>query len=451
MGADDWFPEGTNGLLRLEPTGRRDPSLQVALQLEPYDIRTAAVQPDGGVLVAGGFTSVNGMARPGLARLGRDGLLDPTFAPATNLDLEVWAMAVQSDRKILVGGRRANFGEGSAVMRLEPDGQVDAGFASPSVEGPSRLVETIVLQPDDRILIGGLFTSVGDFPRCGIARLNQDGSVDEGFVPPAVSVNDDAGDGVEHIRVLADRRILMAGGFSSESGGLGSIARLHADGSLDSSFVPDLPERRPVRALAVQSDGRILLAGPFPTETDWGTLLRLQPDGAADATFRPEVGVGIAALALQTDGRILVATNSTLSGTVLRLRPDGTRDPLWQTPGQSGDYDPVTTALLLQPDGQAILTGAWQSINGVAWPGLARLKSDASACRLRVQNGLTPEGNFRLEFTGIPGGCYQIDTSDDLRNWRPWIVLDDPVSPLDLLDPTTGGADRRFYRARLLP
>jgi uncharacterized delta-60 repeat protein len=451
VGAGDWFPEGTNCVLRLGPGGERAAGLQVTLQLEPYGLQTAAAQPDGCVLLAGYFTSLNGLARPGLARLGPDGLLDPTFSPPADVNLRVWAIAVQNDGKILVGGLRANFGEGPALVRLEADGRPDSGFIGPAVQGPSPLVETIALQPDGRILIGGLFTQVGDAERCGIARLNRDGSVDESFQPPTFILSDDPGFGVEHIRVLPDHRILMAGGFSSEGGSPHSIARLQANGNLDPSFVPALPEQRPIRAMAVQFDGRILLAGEFPTGTNWGRLLRLMPDGAADSTLQPEVGVGICALALQADGRILVATNSCVSGTVIRLRPDGLRDATWQSPPGTGGYFSEAGALLLQPDGQVIQATGWRSLGGVPRPGIARLNNDASGCHLRVRDGLTPEGYFRLEFTGVPGGRYLIETSEDLRDWRPWILLEDPMSPLDLLDPTAGGADLRFYRARRTP
>ena len=363
----------------------------------------------------------------------------------------MWAIAVQNDRKILVGGLQANFGEGPALMRLDPDGRPDPGFVGPEVEGPARVVETITLQPDGRILIGGVFTSVTDLPRCGIARLNPDGTVDENFQPPTVILSDDPGYGMEHIHVLPDQRILVAGGFSSESDTLHSITRLHADGSLDPSFVPALPEQRPIKVMAVQSDGRILLAADFLTGTNWGRLLRLMPDGAADQTFQPEVGVGISALAVQPDGRILLATNSMVSAGMVRLHPNGALDPLWQTPVVIGGYYPETRTLLLQPDGRVIVAGAWQGIGGVPRPGIARLNNDASGCHLRAWDGLTPEGYFHLEFTGIPGGRYLIEISDDLRGWVPWILLDDPVSPLDLLDPTAGGADQRFYRARLEP
>jgi hypothetical protein len=133
------------------------------------------------------------------------------------------------------------------------------------------------------------------------------------------------------------------------------------------------------------------------------------------------------------------------------LFPDGTRDPLWQTPAISGGYYPETEHLIIRPDGGVVASGAWQSIGGIPRPGIARLNNDASGCHLRVRDGLTPEGYSRLEFTGIPGGRYLLETSDDLQDWRPWILLDDPVSPLDLLDPTAGGADRRFYRARIEP
>lgn len=451
VGADDWYSAGTNGVLRLEPTGRRDGSVQVTLQVEPIEIQTAAVQPDGRVVVAGTFTSVNGIARPGLARLGVDGLLDPTFSSPADLDIEVWAIAVQDDQGILLGGLSRSTTGGVALVRLRPDGSRDTGFSGPAVQGPCPLIETIALQPDGRILIGGLFSKVGGVERWGVARLNPDGSVDESFRAPEMILSDDPGYGVEFIRVLSDQRILIAGGFSSENGALASIARLQGDGSRDGSFVPELPETRPIQALAVQADGRILLAGSFPAGTDWGRLLRLLPDGGADGTFQPEVGVGINALAVQSDGRILVTTHSTSSGAVVRLHSDGTRDTLWQTSLGSSDFNAETTVVLPLASGGAILSGSRQSIGGVPRLGVARLNGDASACYLRVRGGVSSEGIFPFQFTGIAGGDYVVEVSEDLRDWATWLPLDEPGSSLDLSDPAAGGVARRFFRARLLP
>jgi hypothetical protein len=174
------------------------------------------------------------------------------------------------------------------------------------------------------------------------------------------------------------------------------------------------------------------------------------PDGAADPTFQPEVGVGISALALQADGRILVATNSGVSGAVARLRPDGVSDALWQTQLGVGGYYPETSALLLQPDGQAILAGRWQSIGGVPRPGIARLNNDAIASRL-VAGRITPQGYFQFSVQGYAGVHYVLEASADLMDWTPLIALVHPGGQLEVFDPDARNFPQRFYRARIEP
>ena len=451
VGADDWDAAGTNCVLRLSPIGARELGLQTHLQVEGYGLLSAAMQSDGRLLVGGYFSSVNGVALPGLARLGTDGLVDSTFAPpASLLNLEVRAFAIQEDRKILLGGFSRNGSSGSSLARLNADGSWDPSFSSPVLEGQSTMVEKIALQADGKILIGGLFNTVGGLARSGLARLNSNGSPDETFVPPQMTTSDDPGYGVEFIHVLSDQRILIAGGFDSPGGTLARIVRLQSDGRVDATFVPELPENQPIRAMAVQGDGRILLAGPFQSGDAWGRLLRLLPDGGADPVFHPGLGVGITALAVQADGQILVATNTDHAGTVVRLRADGTRDPLWRTSLGAPDSYLNTTALLVQPSGEVIVLGQWQSVDGVPRPGLARLNGDASACYLRVRGRLSAANGFPFQFIGIPRGHFVIEASEDLRAWHTWLELVDPVSPLDLWDPEAGSVAHRFFRARLL-
>jgi uncharacterized delta-60 repeat protein len=450
VGADDWYATGTNCLLRLTPAGEREQDFRVAFQVEGSGLLAAALQADGQVLVAGYFTSVNGFARPGLALLGTDGLADATFSPSTNLSLEVWTIAVQADQKILVGGLSTTGSGGDALARLNTDGSLDTTFSSPILAGPCTMVEAIAVQADGKILIGGLFDTVEGQESAGIVRLNSDGSVDESFVSPTLTVWDDPGYGVEFIRVLADQKILIAGGFNSASGKLASIARLQPNGSLDTTFEPELPEIQPVKALAVESDGSVLIAGAFQDGSNWGRLLRLGTNGAVDSTFQPAVGVGISALALQVDGRILVATNTDRTGTVIRLRTDGTLDTAWQTTLAATETYLNTQALLTQADGGALVVGQWQSVGGLPRPGLARLNGDASACYLKAGSRSTT-GDFRFQFIGISSGCFKIEVSDDLLNWTQWLELTNPISPVDLSDPSTAGMAQRFFRARLLP
>jgi uncharacterized delta-60 repeat protein len=125
--------------------------------------------------------------------------------------------------------------------------------------------------------------------------------------------------------VQADGKILAAGDFTTlGGGGTGTttrnyVGRLNADGNLDTSFDPGANE--PVYALAVQADGKILVGGNFTTLGGGGTgtttrnyIGRLDADGSLDTSFNPGANDTVMALAVQTDGRILVGGGFTTLG-----------------------------------------------------------------------------------------------------------------------------------------
>jgi uncharacterized delta-60 repeat protein len=280
------------------------------------DVRAIAVQPDGKILVAGNFLTIGGggngtVDRRYIARLNPDGSVDLPFNPGVNMNGSVEAMALQADGKVLVGG---NFyaGLGGAVRyyfgRLNTDGTADATFA-PGVNGP---VYAIAVQTDGRILLGGLFTMMGgqfgDTQRRYVGRLNADGSVDATFNPGA-------NQRVETIAVQADGKVLLGGIFSGLGGGTGTtprfnIGRVNADGTVDQDFIPGANQL--VMALAVQADGRILVGGAFTTLGGGGTgavlrsrIGRLNADGSIDPAFNPGAESEVLALAVQMDGHIL--------------------------------------------------------------------------------------------------------------------------------------------------
>ncbi len=94
-------------------------------------------------------------------------------------------------------------------------------------------VYSVAVQADGKILLGGDFTTVGGTPRNHIARLNADGTLDTGFNPNA---NGD----VYSVAVQADGKILLGGNFTTVGGtARNHIARLNADGTLDTGFNPN--------------------------------------------------------------------------------------------------------------------------------------------------------------------------------------------------------------------
>ncbi len=283
-------------------------------------IFAVAVQPDGKVLIGGQFTTLspNGgaaVASHFIARLNPDGTLDSSFYP--NPNSYVRAIAVQADGKIVIGedftALAPNNGASVTrkyIARLNPDGTLDTSYNPVA----NATVNTLVLQPDGRILAGGTFNTF--FPNNGssvtrraIARINTDGTIDSGFNPNASTP---ASPAVYTIVVQADGSVLAGGHFTTIGGQTRTnIARLDATTGAADSFNPSA--NSDVNTIVVQADGKIVVGGLFnafiSTPTIGGQtrnrIARLDPvTGLADS-FDPNANSTVNALALQSDGKIL--------------------------------------------------------------------------------------------------------------------------------------------------
>lgn len=192
-----------------------------------YDSNTTffalAKQPDGKVLAGGILNPVDGLLRAGVVRFNSDGTLDATFQPpafavadASQQLPAVFAIAVQPDGKVLVGGFFSAIGGAtqSNVARLNADGSLDLAF-NPSVAGVDGMVYAIALQPDGKIILGGNFTSVNHVPLAGVARLTPAGSVDPEF-NPGLGI---AGVGtVKSLALALDGSVYLGGDFTRFDG-----------------------------------------------------------------------------------------------------------------------------------------------------------------------------------------------------------------------------------------
>ena len=343
-----------------------------------------AVQADGKILVGGAFTTLGGggtgtTARNGLGRLNADGTLDNTFNPGANG--QVYAFALQTDGKILVAGTFTTLGGGGTgtstrnrIARLNPDGSLDAGFNP----GANNHAYAMALQTDGKILVGGVFTTLGGggtgtTTRNHIGRLNPDGSLDTSFNPGTNNT-------VNVLTAQADGKILVGGFFTTlGGGGTGTttrthIGRLNPAGSLDTSFDPGANDN--VTALVMQADGKILVGGQFTTLGGGGTgtttrnnIGRLNSNGTLDTSFDPGANSYVSSLAVQADGTILVGGNFTALGgggtgifarnRIGQLNPNGT-----QTSFNPGASD-VVRALAVQADGKILAGGFFHGANSI--------------------------------------------------------------------------------------
>jgi len=167
-----------NRLVRLSPNGAIDSSF--ATSDSPNNrVRSIAVQPDGKIIFAGDFTSVGGYSKGRIARKTSAGSLDLPFGSSVGANSSVYQAIVQSDGKVLIGGGFSSYNGTSrnSVGRLNSDGSLDSSFnPGASVNGP---VISLALQSSGKVVIGGSFSAVGGFTRNCIARLTTTGGLDE--------------------------------------------------------------------------------------------------------------------------------------------------------------------------------------------------------------------------------------------------------------------------------
>ena len=144
-----------------------------------------AVQADGKILVGGFFTSIGGQPRNHIARLDPTTGLADSFDP--NADSEVFSIAVQADGKILAGGDfTASIGgqTRNRIARLDPTTGLADSF-DPNAKARDPAVASIVVQADGKILVGGFFLSIGGQTRNSIARLDPTTGLADSFDPQA--------------------------------------------------------------------------------------------------------------------------------------------------------------------------------------------------------------------------------------------------------------------------
>ena len=328
-------------------------------------VKALAVQPDGRVLLGGSFGAVNGVSRYGLARLYSDGSLDAGFLPSGSSTVSgtVNAMALQSDGRIVIGGAFSYFNGITryGIARLNSNGAVDGSFAPTN---SSLTVNAVAVQSDNKVIIGGV-----NF----LYRLNSDGTFDSTFINLAATFT------IYAIAVQSDGKIVIGGSFTSYNGtSRNNLARLNADGTLDGLFLNGLTgANNAVRCLQMQGDGKILLGGDFSSvnNTQRNRVARLNSSGALDTGFAtgPVSGGSVYALAQQSDNSILIGGNFTCSTyvspiqyysyNVARLYADGTMNTSFSC---SNYLFNTTYALALQTDGRVVVGGNFSNFGNIA-------------------------------------------------------------------------------------
>jgi uncharacterized delta-60 repeat protein len=199
----------------------------------------------------------------------------------------------------------------------------------------------------------------------------QIGGLDPGFAPGAI-LNGAVAGVVRALIAQSDGKVIVAGDFTSIAGtARGRLARLNADGSLDASFASAAGADGAINALAVQSDGKIIIGGEFTTfdGTARNRIARVTMTGVLDTTFAPGTGAnGTVNAVLIVSSSIYIGGDFTQvngSGRVrlARLTSTGTLDPFMS--GSAG-ANATVHALAYYSFGSNLLYvgGAFTTFNG---------------------------------------------------------------------------------------
>ncbi|MCU7842016.1 MAG: DUF4347 domain-containing protein, partial [Candidatus Thiodiazotropha sp. (ex Troendleina suluensis)] len=373
--------------------------------------QSVIVQPDGKILVAG--YSHNGTTMNfTLTRYNADGSLDTSFdgdgivttgITVNSTDIGE-SVALQADGKILVAGYSYNPASSTtefALVRYNSDGSLDTtfdtdGIVTTLINTGSDIGNSVTVQADDKILVAGYsYNPASSTNEFALVRYNSDGSLDttfdtDGIVTTLISTGSDIGNSVT---VQADDKILVAGysyGPASSTSEF-TLIRYNTDGSLDTTFDTDgivitdigTSSNDIGNSVTLQPDGKILVAGS--SDSDFA-LVRYNSDGSLDATFDGNSGFGNGivttdigtssadtgySVAVQADGKILVAGLSNNDFALARYNADGSLDTTFDGDSGTGNGKVTTDigtlsndigySVTLQPDGKILVAGSSDS------------------------------------------------------------------------------------------
>jgi uncharacterized delta-60 repeat protein len=377
----------------------------------------AALQLDGKLVVAGLAAPLATISSIAVLRYHQNGTLDQSFGykiPGSvstvvrgTID-EARAMTIQPDGKIVsVGRARVTNRYYFAVARQNADGTLDSNFGANGTlitkigaGDTDSEARAVALQADGKIVVAGRLydasTNLGLF-YFALARYNPDGSLDQTFdgdgtvIVPAANENNEA----FAVAVQPNGKIVVAGYYDTLAGSQSAydlaVVRLESNGALDASFdedgivTTDLGSGSETAfSLALQSDGKILIAGSGGINLDFA-IVRYNTNGSLDGEFGTNgkvltpVGTSldeIRSLALQPDGKIIAAGNARVGSqsdfAVVRYNPNGTLDTTFDGDGKA--ITPITTnstdlasSVLVQANGRIIIVGSSTTGTGTSF------------------------------------------------------------------------------------
>jgi uncharacterized delta-60 repeat protein len=434
--------------------------LGVEDELFPNGLHALGVQTNGQIIIGGRFLRVDGMARSNLARLNPNGSVDPAFNVALTSSFgltDVKAILVLPNNQLLIGGDFAtvNGANRAGLARLNADGALDTTF-DPVFTGLADTVNTIVRQPDGKLIISGTFAGQ-------LVRLNANGTLDTSFNAGRAVFS-----GVRRILLQPDGKVLCHVSFYNFAQRIyTNVIRLNANGDWDASFQPTVTSPPEVTAFALQQDGKIVVAGLFDTVNGGPRkgAARLHSNGILDESFNLTNSQGsfhtnggsLSFVGAQSDGQILLGGSFTVFPnaaipSIARFLSNGSLDPAFEPAEFYSPEDHTVFASTTLPSGKILIAGEFTDVNGYSRRGIARLFGDRGTDLKFIATEYLTNRTVRLTLTNQPGGVYVIESSTNLlaTNWLSLSTNTVAASAFNFIDTNASAYERRFYRARQL-
>ena len=277
-------------------------------------------QSDGKILVAGS-TSTTLV----IFRYNTNGSLDSTFGNKGNVNtsflnssLNISAIVIQSDSKILVAGSTWNGAQSFILIRYTSNGSLDNSFGDNGIVATDNGgTNALTIQSDGKIVIAGFYLKTNSERNFALARYNTNGSLDNTFGNFGIVTTDLGRSQAMSIAIQSDGSILVAGSSDTAF----ALVQYTANGSLDITFGNNgiVTTHNCPNTLTIQKDGKILVVGGYSNDTVI-TIVRYTNNGGLDNTFGSggintktiyKINFGIInlkkSLAIQSDGKIVMA------------------------------------------------------------------------------------------------------------------------------------------------
>jgi len=351
----------------------------------------------------------------------------------------IYDIALQGDGKIVVVGSAFNGSNDDIVVaRYNVSGSIDSSFDFTGVKIIDMnfghdFARAVKIQTDGKIVIAGEAYNGTDNDFV-VIRLNSNGSFDNSFDTDGIVTTDfnTNFDNAFDLALQTDGKIVVAGAAYVDSIYNFGVARYNTNGSLDNTFSTDgkttvlLTNNDQAYSVAIQSDGKIVLAGPTlqPDFYNAFGVVRLNTDGSLDNSFDTDgkviTSVGAFSdeahdIAIQTDGKIVVVGNATLTGpirfAVVRYNTNGTLDNTWNGSGMTTTSFGATwdeaRSVVIQPDGKILAGGI--ATSGTPRYAIALYNSDGT-----LDNGFDTDGKLTT-VTGSSSGINAMAYTSDSK------------------------------------